>query len=89
MSMTLDSASPRERLMICVVTLGMEEVGVSLCCVIVLLCCFGAGVNHCKLFKGRCCSLVNDLINILIEYGEIKPNEEVNIIYRLLSISHC
>ena len=52
-------------------------------CVVVLLvlCCCYAGVNHCKLCKGRCCSLVNDLINILVEYGEIDPNAEVNIVY--------
>ena len=52
------------------------------CVVVVLLLvfyCF-AGVNRCKLFKGQCCSLVNDVINILIEYGEIDPNAEVNII---------
>ena len=53
-------------------------------CVVVVLflvfyCCC-AGVNRCKLCKGRCCSLVNDVINILIEYGEIDPNAEVNII---------
>ena len=54
------------------------------CVVVVLLlvfyCCC-AGVNRCKLCKGRCCSLVNDVINILIEYGEIDPNAEVNIVY--------
>ena len=52
-------------------------------CVVVLLvlCCCCAGVNRCKLCKGRCCSLVNDLINILVEYGEIDPNAEVNIVY--------
>ena len=29
--------------------------------------------------RGRCCSLVNDVINILVEYGEIDPDAEVNI----------
>ena len=34
--------------------------------------------------RGRCCSLVNDVINILVEYGEIDPDAEVNI-----SVSLC
>ena len=52
-------------------------------CVVVLLvlCCDCSGVNRCKLYKGHCCSLVNDVINILVEYGEIDPNAEVNIVY--------
>ena len=52
-------------------------------CVVVLLvlCCCCSGVNRCKLCKGQCCPLVNDLINILVEYGEIDPNAEVNIVY--------
>ena len=29
--------------------------------------------------RGKCCSLVNDVINILVEYGEIDPDAEVNI----------
>ena len=54
-------------------------------CVIVVLivsvcCCCCAGINCCKLCKGRCCSLVNDVINILIEYREIDPDAEVNIV---------
>ena len=54
------------------------------CVVVVLLlvfCCCCAGVNRCKLCKGWCCSLVNDVINILIEYGEIDLDAEVNIVY--------
>ena len=47
---------------------------------IVSVCCFCAGINRCKLCKGRCCSLVNDVINILIEYGEIDLDAEVNIV---------
>ena len=36
--------------------------------------------------RGRCCSLVNDVINILIEYGEIDPDAEVNISVHLYVI---
>ena len=52
------------------------------CIVVVLLlvCCCCAGVNRCKLCKGRSCQLVNDVMNILIEYGEIDPDAEVNIL---------
>ena len=31
----------------------------------------------CKVCRGHCCALVKDLINVLEEYGEIEPNEEV------------
>ena len=51
------------------------------CVIIVLLlvfCCC-VGVNHCRLCKGWCCQLVNDVVNLLVEYGEIDPNAEVNI----------
>ena len=50
---------------------------------VVSVCCCCAGVNRCKLCKGRCCSLVNDVMNVLIEYGEIDPNTEVTIIVLL------
>ena len=36
------------------------------------------------MYRGRCCSLVNDVINIRVEYGEIDPDAEVNI-----SVSLC
>ena len=53
-------------------------------CVIVVyllvFCCCCAGVNRCKVCKERCCALVNDVINILIEYGKIDPDAEVNIV---------
>ena len=48
-----------------------------LCCCYCVICC--AGVNRCKLCKGRCCQLVNDVMNVLVEYGEIDQDEEVNI----------
>ena len=34
--------------------------------------------------RGKCCSLVNNVINILVEYGEIDPDAEVNV-----SVSFC
>ena len=34
--------------------------------------------------SGKCCSLVNDVVNILVEYGEIDPDAEVNV-----SVSLC
>ena len=44
-------------------------------------------MNRCKVCKECCCALVNDVINILIEYGEIDPEVEVNIMCLLLSFS--
>ena len=47
--------------------------------VLVLVCYCCAGVNRCKLCKGRCCQLVNDVVNVLVEYGEIDQDAEVKI----------
>ena len=60
----------------------MVEVSVLWCCCID--CYYCAGVNRCKMCRGWCCSLVNDVINILVEYGEIDPDAEVNV-----SVSLC
>ena len=58
-------------------TLGKLEVGV----LIVLYCVFNLfvmpGEVRCSVCQGHCCALVKDLINVLVEYGEIEPNEEV------------
>ena len=35
------------------------------------------GEVWCSVCRGHCCALVKDLINMLVEYGEIEPNEEV------------
>ena len=35
------------------------------------------GVDRCRMCKGRCCALVNDVINTLIEQGELDPDAEV------------
>ena len=64
----------------------MVEVSVS-----VLWCClwpylFCAGVNRCKMCRGKCCSLVNDVINVLVEYGEIDPDAEVSVSVGLCTI---
>ena len=56
----------------------MGEVSVYFGVVVSVSCC--SGINHCKVCKGRCCSLVNDVINVLVEYGEIDPNAEVIIL---------
>ena len=58
----------------------MEEVSVYCISVVVSVCCCCAGINRCKLCLGRCCLLVNDVMNVLIEYGEIDPNAEVTIL---------
>ena len=44
------------------------------------------GESRCKVCHGHCCALVKDLINVLVEYGEIEPNEEVciTVLYWLL-----
>ena len=39
------------------------------------------GESRCKVCHGCCCSLVKDLINVLVEYGEVEPNEEVCIVF--------
>ena len=61
----------------CADILVMVEVSVLWCCFFYFYCF--AGVNRCKMCRGWCCSLVNDVINILVEYGEIDPDAEVNI----------
>ena len=35
------------------------------------------GVDRCRICKGRCCALVNDVINTLTEQGELDPDAEV------------
>ena len=61
-------------------TLGKLEVGV----LIVLYCVFNLfvvpGEVWCSVCRGYCFALVKDLINVLVEYGEIEPNEEVGIV---------
>ena len=34
-------------------------------------------MNRYRMCRGKCCSLVNDVINVLVEYGEIDPDAEV------------
>ena len=50
-----------------------------MCCGVICsyLCC--VGVNRCRMCRGKCCSLVNDVIHVLVEYGEIGPNAEVSV----------
>ena len=43
----------------------------------VLLLFLVLGEVRCSVCRGCCCALVKDLINVLVEYGEIEPNEEV------------
>ena len=37
----------------------------------------GRGETRCKVCHGTCCALVKDLINMLVEHGEIEPTEQV------------
>ena len=62
----------------------MVEVSVSVlwCCLWSYLCC--VGVNRCRMCRGKSCSLVNDVINVLVEYDEIDPDAEVSV-----SVSVC
>ena len=48
--------------------------------VIVLKCCCGVGVRHCRVCRGQCCAFVNDIIDILVECGELDPDAEVVVI---------
>ena len=62
----------------------MVEVSVSVLWCYLYFCDCCAGVNRCKMCHGKCCSLVNDVINVLVEYGEIDPDAEVSV-----SVSLC
>ena len=42
---------------------------------LVVNCC--AGVDRCRMCRGHCCALVNDVINTLTEQGELDPDAEV------------
>ena len=42
---------------------------------LVVNCC--AGVDRCRMCRGCCCALVNDVINTLTEQGELDPDAEV------------
>ena len=35
------------------------------------------GVDRCRMCKGHCCALVNDVINTLTEQEELDPDAEV------------
>ena len=37
----------------------------------------GRGETRCHLCHGTCCALSKGLINVLVEHGEIEPNEQV------------
>ena len=37
----------------------------------------GRGETRCHVCHGTCCALSKDLINVLVEHGEIEPNEQV------------
>ena len=45
-------------------------------CVIIVLHCDSGG-DRCQLCRGRCCTLVNSVINALTEQGDLDPNAEV------------
>ena len=52
-----------------------ESKGECMCVLLVLNCC--AGGDKCGMCRGRCCSLVNSVINALTEQGELDPDAEV------------
>ena len=39
------------------------------------------GSNVCTFCLGVCCSLMRDLINMLVEFGEVKPNQKVCLVF--------
>ena len=39
--------------------------------------------------RGHCCTFVNDVINILVECGELDPDAEVNIILMCCVVYMC
>ena len=52
-----------------------ESKGECRCVLLVVNCC--AGVDRCRMCRGRCCALVNSVINALTEQGELDPDAEV------------
>ena len=42
--------------------------------------CYFVGVGHCSMCWGTCCPLVNDVINTLVECGELDQDAEVSVI---------
>ena len=50
------------------------------CSVVVFDYCCCVGVGHCGMCWGTCCPLVNDVINTLVECGELDQDAEVSVI---------
>ena len=46
-------------------------------------------MNRCRVCRGLCCTFVNDVINILVEHGELDPDAEVNIIVLCVVLFIC
>ena len=46
-------------------------------------------MNRCRVCRGRCCTFVNDVINVLVERGELDPDAEVNIIVLCVVLFIC
>ena len=41
------------------------------------------------MYRGKCCVLVNDIVNSLMEHGELDPEAEVNIFTVYYVIDLC
>ena len=67
--------------------LGMAEVSVSWCC----CCCdnYCVGVKRCKICKGLCCTFVNDVVNAVLESGELDGDAEVNTVVLVVVLLLC
>ena len=39
------------------------------------------GADVCNFCLGVCCSAMRHLINVLVEFGEVKPNQKVCLVY--------
>ena len=46
-------------------------------------------MNRCRICHGHCCTFINDVINVLVERGELDPDAEVNIIVLFVVLIVC
>ena len=42
--------------------------------------CYYVGVGCCSVCWGTCCPLVNDVVNTLVECGELNQDAELNVV---------
>ena len=56
------------------------------CSVVMLVCYYCLGREKYQLCRGSCCTLVNSVINALVEQGDLDPNAEVRLLNFIMSL---